>query len=100
MTNHLVAPYVILMSEQAWQDLDAEQQALITQAGADAGDFYTGLVQDSFEEQKAAMLAEGAAIIDINAAAFATKATAVMQKFEADGMWSEGMVASIRALVD
>ena len=69
-------------------------------AGADAGDFYTGLVQDSFDEQKRAMLAEGAAIIEIDSSAFAEKARDVMQAFESEGKWSAGLVEEIRALVN
>lgn len=99
-TDHLVAPYTVLMSEDAWQKLTAEQQDLVLQAGADAGDFYTRLVEDSFAEQKAAMLAEGAAIIEIDAAAFAEQAKSVMADFEAAGAWSPGMVDSIRGLAD
>lgn len=99
-TDHLVAPYVVLMSEQVWQELSPEQQALVTQAGVDAGNYYTRLVQESFEEQKAAMLAEGAAIIEIDSAAFAEKARGVMQKFESEGKWSAGMVDQIRGLIN
>lgn len=99
-TDHLVAPYVILMSEETWQKLSPEQQALLTQAGIDAGNYYTTLVKESFEEQKAAMLDEGAAIIEIDSSAFAEKARDVMQKFESEGKWSAGMVDQIRGLVN
>lgn len=98
MTNHLVAPYVVLVSEKTWQGLTGEQQELISAAGRDAGDFYTQRVLDSFAEHKRAMLAEGAVFIEVDTAAFAAKARDVMEGFEREGTWSAGMVDEIRGL--
>jgi len=98
MTDHLVAPYVVLISEKTWQDLDEGQRELLTEAGRDAGDFYTQQVIDTFAEHKQAMLAEGAAFIEVDTSPFAAKARDVMEAFESEGAWSAGMVDEIRGL--
>lgn len=98
MTRHLTGPYTALISEKAWQKLDANQQKIITQAARDAGDFYTKLIEDGFAKQKAEMMADGTVFVEVGVDSFVEKVSATMLKFEASGKWSEGMVAKIKGL--
>lgn len=100
MTNHLVAPYVVLISEKVWNKLSADQQKILVRAGKEAGDFYTAKVENDFGTQKRTMLAEGTYFIEASMQPFAKLAQGVMKKFEADGAWSAGMVEKIRALAE
>ena len=100
MTDHLIAPYVVLVSEKTWQKLPKDQQDAVLKAGVEAGDFYTKKAVSDFNEHKQLMLAEGTYFIEADARPFAAKAKEVMRTFEAEGKWSAGMVEKIRALVD
>ncbi len=100
MTNHLIAPYVILVSEKVWQKLPKDQRDAILKAGVEAGDYYTRKAIADFNKHKQLMLAEGTYFIEASVKPFAEKARKVMRKFEADGRWSAGMVEKIGNLAD
>lgn len=99
-TDHLIAPYVVLVSEKIWQKMSADQQQVLLKAGAEAGDFYTDRAASDFKKHKQLMLAEGTVFVEADAKPFAAKAQDVMKKFEAEGKWSKGMVEKIRGLVN
>ena len=98
-TDHLIAPYVVLVSEKVWQKFSSDEQKILLKAGADAGDFYTARASSDFDKHKKLMLAEGTTFIEADAGPFADMARDVMKKFESEGKWSTGMVEKIRALV-
>jgi len=98
MTNHLVAPYTVIIAEPRWQELSAEEQEVLSTAANEAGAYYTQLIQDEFAEQKRKMLAEGTVFIEVDTTPFAQGAEEAMAAFEQDGMWSKGLVQEIRAL--
>lgn len=98
LTQHQIAPYTVLISEMVWQKLSPEQQAIVEQAAKDAGDWYYSSILDSFDEQKAKMLSEGAAFIEVDRAPFANRVEEVIKTFEADGKLSKGLVEQIRGL--
>jgi TRAP-type C4-dicarboxylate transport system substrate-binding protein len=98
MTQHQIAPYTVIIAEPVWQRLSPEHQEILQTAANDAGDHYYQLILDSFGEQKAQMLAEGAVFIESDTAPFAERVEAVMRQFEADGLIPEGLVETIRDL--
>lgn len=98
LTRHQIAPYTVIISEQVWQNLPADQQEILQQAAMDAGDFYYELILDSFDEQKRQMLAEGVAFIEVSTEPFAAKVEPVIRKFEEDGKLPQGLVQEIRDL--
>ncbi len=98
LTHHQIAPYTVLISEMIWQKLTPEQQAIVEQAAKDAGDRYYRSILDSFDEQKAKMLSEGTAFIEVDRAPFADRVEEVIKAFEADGKLSKGLVEQIRGL--
>ncbi len=98
LTRHQIAPYTVIISEQVWSSLPADQQAILQQAAVDAGDYYYGLILDSFDEQKRQMLSEGTTFIEVDTEPFATRVEPVIRQFEADGKLPEGLVQEIRDL--
>ena len=95
MTNHLVAPMNILVNEQKFQELPVSYQNILLEVGKKAGDYYTQLVIDMFKEDKQKMEAEGAQFLEIDTRAFISVAAKVAEKFEAEGMWKEGLFKAI-----
>ena len=98
MTNHGIAPFNVLISEQSYQRLnEAEQQALVA-AAEEAGDFYVAEIESEFAPQREAMIAEGASFKEIDLAPFAEKARVVAEEFESRGVWRAGLFAEIQEL--
>lgn len=98
MTQHQIAPYTVIIAEPVWQRLSEEHQEILRVAANDAGDYYYQMILDSFGEQKAQMLSEGAVFIESDTAPFAERVEEVMRQFEADGMIPAGLVEAIREL--
>lgn len=98
LTMHQIAPYTVLISERSWRKLNARQQETVTRAARDAGDWYYKLILDSFEDQKAKMIAEGVQFIETDTKPWAAKVEEVIKAFEAEGKLPRGLVAEIRGL--
>lgn len=98
LTMHQIAPYTVLISEKSWRKLNAKQQETLTKAAVDAGDWYYKLILDSFEDQKAKMIAEGVQFIETDTKPWAAKVEEVIKAFETEGKLPRGLVAEIRAL--
>lgn len=98
MTNHGIAPFNVLISEQSFSQLsETEQQALIA-AGQEAGDFYVAEIEREFAPQREAMISEGAQFTEIDLTPFADRAQTVAADFEARGMWRAGLFEEIQSL--
>lgn len=98
MTNHGIAPFNVLISEQSFARLsEAEQEALIA-AGEEAGDFYVAEIERDFAPQRDAMISEGAEFTEIDLKPFAERAQTVAADFESRGMWRAGLFEEIQAL--
>jgi tripartite ATP-independent transporter DctP family solute receptor len=95
MTYHLVAPFDLLVNEKEYQALpDTYKQALL-EAGKEAGDYYTRIVEDTFTPDKEKMLKAGVEFIEIDTAPFIKEAAKVAEGFEAEGMWQKGLFKKI-----
>ena len=95
MTNHLIAPFNILVNEKKYNQLPDEYKKILADAGKQAGDYYTQLVEDSFKVDKQKMLKAGTSFIEIDTAPFAEAAVPIAEKFEAEGMWKKGLFKEI-----
>lgn len=95
MTNHLVAPFNLLVNEKKFQELSAADQKILIEAGKEAGDYYTKLVEDSFKVDKEKMIKAGCQFIDIDTAPFIKVAAEVAGQFESEGMWKKGLFNEI-----
>ena len=95
MTNHLVAPFNLLVNEKKFKALPDADQKILLEAGREAGDYYTRLVEDSFKVDREKMLKAGCQFIQIDTAPFVKVAAGVAQKFETEGMWEKGLFKKI-----
>lgn len=98
MTNHSVTPFNILISDVVFQKLSPEHQQALTEAGYEAGNFYTDAINTEFAEHKTKMLNEGAVFVEIGLQEFAKKARKVAEEFEKGEAWSSGLFARVQKL--
>ncbi|MCR4427230.1 MAG: TRAP transporter substrate-binding protein, partial [Firmicutes bacterium] len=98
MTNHQIDPYNVLVSEKAYKALPDDLKAVITSCAREAGDWYSQLVVQSYEEEKAMMIQAGAKFIEIDTTEFVQRALPLAQSFENRGLWSKGLFEAISAL--
>lgn len=97
LTNHLVAPFNLLVNNKAYLELPSNLQQGIPEAAIEAGHYYTQLVEDRFKVDREKMLKEGATFIEVNPAEFAAIAQKVAERLEAEWLWSKGLFAKVRA---
>jgi TRAP-type C4-dicarboxylate transport system substrate-binding protein len=98
-TRHLMAPFNILVNENAFQGLAPELRAALVEAGVEAGDYYTEIVERMFEEDKRKMLEAGAVYVEIDTRPFAEKAREVALDFEKRGFWKKGLYDEVQSLL-
>jgi tripartite ATP-independent transporter DctP family solute receptor len=98
LTNHLVAPFNLLVNEKSFQKLSPELRKGLADSGLEAGDHYTLLVEDRFKTDKEKMVKEGATFIEVDPSEFAAVGQKVAEKLEAEGAWSRGLFARVRAI--
>ncbi len=70
----------------------------LLEAGLEAGDFYTRLVEERFNPEKEKMVKEGATFIEVNPSEFAAVAQKVAEKLETEGNWPKGLFAKVRSM--
>ncbi|WP_157384505.1 TRAP transporter substrate-binding protein [Nitratireductor soli] len=98
MTNHGLAPFNIMMNENAYQQLTPGERETLAQAALEAGNFYTSLIEEEFTQQREKMAAEGATFTDIALAPFGERARGVARDFETRGLWHAGLFEEIQGL--
>lgn len=98
LTNHLVAPFNLLVNNKSYQELPDDIKKGLSEAAIEAGDFYTKLVEERFKEDKEKMVKDGASFIEVDPSEFAAVAQKVAEKLEAEGLWSKGLFAKVRAI--
>ncbi len=97
-TRHMMAPFNLLVSENAYQSLDPKLRAKLEEAAQEAGVYYTELVEKMFEEDKRKMLDEGAVYVEISTRDFAEKSKEIALRFEEEEMWSKGLYNYVQSL--
>ncbi len=95
LTYHLIAPFNLLVNEKKYQQLPDKYKKILIDAGKQAGDYYTKLVEDSFKVDKEKMIEAGARFIEVDKESFAKAAIPIAEKFEAEGMWQKGLFKTI-----
>lgn len=95
MTYHLVAPFNLLVNEKKYQELSDKDKKILIDAGREAGDYYTKLVEDSFKVDKEKMLKAGCQFIEIDTTPFIKASAEIAKRFEAEGMWKKGLFKEI-----
>jgi len=97
-TKHMMAPFNILVSEKAYQELDPDLRMKLEEAAQEAGDYYTEMLAEQFDKDKTVMLNEGAVYVEISTKEFAEESKAIAADFEDQGLWSEGLFEYIQNL--
>lgn len=97
-TRHMMAPFNLLVSERAYQSLSPELREKLTEAAHEAGEYYTNMLAEKFENDKQKMLNEGAVYVEISTKEFAERSKGLAADFEKKGLWSEGLFEYIQNL--
>ncbi|MDD3641058.1 MAG: TRAP transporter substrate-binding protein [Atribacterota bacterium] len=97
-TRHMMAPFNLLVSERAYQSLSPELREKLTEAAHEAGEYYTNMLAEEFENDKQKMLNEGAVYVEISTKEFAERSKGLAADFEKKGLWSEGLFEYIQNL--
>jgi tripartite ATP-independent transporter DctP family solute receptor len=95
MTNHLIAPFDILICEKKYQQLPESYRKILVEAGKEGGGYYTEQVEEMFKVDKKKMIKEGVKFLEIDTGPFAQKAAELAARFEAEGMWKKGLFEQI-----
>lgn len=98
MTNHAIAPFNILISDVVFQKLAPAQQAALTDAAKEAGEFYTKSIESQLANHKTKMTEEGAKITGIDVRPFVEKARGVAETLEKNGDWMPGLFDRVSKL--
>lgn len=97
-TDHLVSAATLSINEAKWQSISPEDQAFIQAAADEALAWMSEEALKDSEATLAAMVAEGATLIEVDNEPFAEKARAGVEKMEAEGLWAPGLWQRIRDL--
>ena len=95
LTYHDIAPFNVLVNEKKYQKLPEQYKKILYEAGKEAGDYYTKILVDSFNVEKAKMEKEGAKFLAVDTAPFAQKAATIAERYESEGMWKKGLFEEI-----
>lgn len=109
MKFHEVAPYMletestygnifILMSEDSYQKLSSEQQEILLEETEKAGEQHVKLIEEQLSEHREIMMEEGAEFLEGDREAFREKVIPMVEKMEAEGLWSEGLFEKIQEI--
>lgn len=97
-TNHLISAATLSINEAKWETIPAEDQAFIQEAADEALAWMSEEALKDSEATLAKMVEEGATVTDVENAEFSDKASAGVEKMEAEGLWSAGLWQRIRDL--
>jgi TRAP-type C4-dicarboxylate transport system substrate-binding protein len=85
----------IMINEDKWQSLTAEQQQALTDASDEAGRFYNSQIEQSVERWREELVAAGVEFHEVDRAPWVERIRERNMQWEAEGYWSPGLVESI-----
>lgn len=98
LTNHMYGWSVVIVSDQAFQQLPEDLQTIMVEEAGKAGDLLTKLKLDSDKEIVAKLKSQGLEVVeDIDRAAFQKASLPAYQSFT---NWTPGLLETIRKIVD
>lgn len=100
MTNHIRDNLAIWINDDIFQNLSSRQQAVLTEAALEAGNWYSNTVKEEVEEYFDRMEAEGVVFIEVDIEPFKELTMQAALDAEADGEWREGFYKEVQALAD
>lgn len=98
LTNHLLTACFVVINDDAFQSLEPDLQRILVEAVQEAGDYFTSLNLDTYEQDMQKMISEGAIFININMAPFRKVARELAVKLEAEGKLTAGLFDAIQEL--
>lgn len=82
LTGHTYSPGIVLMAESAWNQLDAEDQALIMEAAKETEEWNRSTIEELDADLKTKIVEAGGNIIECNDKdAYVSKIASVMEKY-------------------
>jgi tripartite ATP-independent transporter DctP family solute receptor len=81
LTNHVMAPEVLLMSKTSWDDLAAGDREIVMESARDSVPFMRGLWDARVAEARAALTADGVKINEVDREAFRAAMRPVWEAF-------------------
>jgi tripartite ATP-independent transporter DctP family solute receptor len=81
LTNHVMAPEVLLMSKTSWNDLAAPDREIVMESARESVPFMRGLWDARVAEARAALTADGVKINEVDREAFRTAMRPVWEAF-------------------
>lgn len=98
LTQHVIAPEVLVMSKSRWDKLDAEERAIVRQAAKDSVPLMRGLWDQRVADARGRLLAAGIEVNDIeDKAAFAAAMRPVWDRYIATDK-ARRLVSEIEAM--
>jgi len=98
MTEHIYDNYVVIINENTFNNLSANQQQALIAAAVEAGVFFNTELAEMVGVFRESMIAGGANFIYVDKSSFAAAVEVKMRELEAEGAWREGLFDEIRAL--
>ncbi|TET15639.1 MAG: TRAP transporter substrate-binding protein [Actinobacteria bacterium] len=100
-TQHLLNPYVILMTADLFNSLDKDTQNAFIRAAKESGKWFADSLGAVEEEYIRKMMRENSAVfIRIDTTPFSEKIRPLAHELEGKGEWSEGLFDYVRSLVE
>ena len=81
ITNHIYEPMPLVISENFWKGLSAEEQAIIQKAATESRDFNRQLIKTQTEEMLSQLQEQGMEIVNPDLGPFGEAAASVREKF-------------------
>jgi tripartite ATP-independent transporter DctP family solute receptor len=96
MTEHSMAPEMLLMSKKVWDGLTPDQQKIFREAAKESVPYMRKLWDEKEAKSKAAVIAGGATIVEVDKKSFQDAMKPVYEKFITDPKMKD-MVSKIQA---
>ncbi|MGI6558322.1 MAG: TRAP transporter substrate-binding protein [Limnochordia bacterium] len=98
LTNHLLTACFVVINDNTFQSLEPDLQRILVEAAHEAGDYFTNLNLDTYEQDMQQMISEGTVFIQTDMAPFRKVARELAIKLEAEGKLTAGLFDAIQEL--
>lgn len=93
--NHSFSSAYITIEDDAFQQLNEEQQQAMIEAAQEAGLYHDQLVQEEVDNVRNVMLDEGAIFSTPDRKPFEEKVLPMAERLEKEGLWDEGLLEKV-----
>ncbi|NLN17415.1 MAG: TRAP transporter substrate-binding protein [Firmicutes bacterium] len=100
LTNHLLTACFVVINDNVFQSLEPDLQAVLVEAANEAGDYFSQMNLDTYEQDMQKMISEGTVFIQTDMAPFRRVVRELAVKLEAEGKLTPGLFDAIQQLRD